>query len=193
MISPETAFDEEAHLEQRIEEVETTIHNINSEWLEQMFKVALMKDTIDLLETEMKRLTRKVLDFETELSQQEADYVSLSLLNEKTEQNLSETQQSLVKKKHEMKLSQEEIMLLDEKNWISILPVSSSFEHKNGYPPKILRNVLERWSVCQENEMVRSTTLWNSLNEDGMGHFPEDVHLSSLIYTVLICSESQGD
>ncbi|KFQ74717.1 Testis-specific 10, partial [Phoenicopterus ruber ruber] len=39
-----------------------------------------------------------------------------SLLNEKTEQSLSETQRSLVEKRYEIQLAQEKIMLLDEKN-----------------------------------------------------------------------------
>uniref|UniRef100_A0A8C8BFY2 Testis specific 10 n=1 Tax=Otus sunia TaxID=257818 RepID=A0A8C8BFY2_9STRI len=112
-ISQETAFNEKAHLEQRIEELETTIQNLDSEQLEQMSKMALMKDTIDSLETEIKRLARRALESETELSRQEAEYVSLSLLNEKTEQSLSETQRSLAKKKYEMQLTQEKIMLLD--------------------------------------------------------------------------------
>uniref|UniRef100_A0A8B9EYI7 Testis specific 10 n=1 Tax=Amazona collaria TaxID=241587 RepID=A0A8B9EYI7_9PSIT len=114
-ISQETVFNEKARLEQRIEELEATIQNLESERLEQVSKATLMKDTIDSLETEIKRLARKALDSKAELSQREAEYVSLNLLNEKTEQSLSEAQQSLVKKKYELQVAQEKITLLDEK------------------------------------------------------------------------------
>ncbi|NXY44056.1 TSG10 protein, partial [Ceuthmochares aereus] len=114
-ISQEIAFNEKAHSEQRIEELETTIQNLDSERLEQMTKAALMKDTIDSLETEMKRLARTALDSKTEQSRQEAEYRSLSLLKEKTEQSLSEAQQSLAEKNYEIRLTQKKIKLLDEK------------------------------------------------------------------------------
>ncbi|NXU51013.1 TSG10 protein, partial [Turnix velox] len=114
-ISQQTAFNEKAHWEQRIEELETAIKNLDSERSEQMSKVSLMKDAIDSLETEMKRLSGRALDSETKLRRQEAEYASLRLLNEKTEQSLSETQKSLVKKRQEIQLAHKKILLLDEK------------------------------------------------------------------------------
>ncbi|NWR61264.1 TSG10 protein, partial [Bucorvus abyssinicus] len=114
-ISQESAFNEKAHLEQRIEELEATIKNLDSERLEQMSRVALLEDCIDSLETEMKKLARRALDSETERSHQKAEYVSLRLLNEKTEQSLLNTQQNLVKKNFEMELAQERIKCLEEK------------------------------------------------------------------------------
>ncbi|XP_072207705.1 testis-specific gene 10 protein [Excalfactoria chinensis] len=114
-ISQETAFNEKAHLQQRIEELETTIQNLDSERLEQMSRMALMKEHVDSLETEVKIMARRSQDTENELSHQKDEYISLSLMKEKTEQILSEAQRSLTKKKYEIQLNEEKIRLLDEK------------------------------------------------------------------------------
>ncbi|POI29399.1 hypothetical protein CIB84_006851, partial [Bambusicola thoracicus] len=114
-ISQETAFNEKAHLQQRIEELETTVQNLDSERLEQMSRMALMKEHIDSLETEVKIMARKSQDSENELSHQKDEYISLSLMKEKTEQILSEAQRSLAKKKYEIQLNEEEIRHLNEK------------------------------------------------------------------------------
>ncbi|XP_010641519.2 testis-specific gene 10 protein isoform X3 [Fukomys damarensis] len=79
-IAQETAFSEKAHLEQRIEELECTVRNLDDERMEQMSNMTLMKETITTVEKEMKSLARKAMDTESELGRKKAENNSLSFM-----------------------------------------------------------------------------------------------------------------
>ncbi|XP_036128520.1 testis-specific gene 10 protein-like isoform X2 [Molossus molossus] len=111
----ETAFNEQVHLEQRIEELECTVPNLDDERMKQMSNMTLMKKTVSTMEKEMKSLVRKAMDTKSELGRQKAENNSLRLLYENTEKDLSDTQQHLAKNKYELQHPREKIMCLDEK------------------------------------------------------------------------------
>ncbi|XP_075056249.1 testis-specific gene 10 protein [Mixophyes fleayi] len=115
MILQETAISDRAHLEQRIEELQSTIQIMESEHVEQKSKLSLMKDSISSMDTEMKMLTRSAVAMEDDLRQQKSECDSLRLLNNKAGNSLEEAQRQLSLKLNEMQLAQEKIMRLERK------------------------------------------------------------------------------
>ncbi|EPQ05319.1 Testis-specific protein 10 protein [Myotis brandtii] len=114
-IAQETAFHEKAHLEQRIEDLECTVPNLDDELMEQMSNMTLTKKAITTVGKEMKSLARKAIDTKSELGRQKAENNSLRLLYENTEKDLSNTQRYLAKKKYELQPTRGKIMRLNEK------------------------------------------------------------------------------
>ncbi|ELK29565.1 Testis-specific protein 10 protein [Myotis davidii] len=114
-IARETAFHEKAPLEQRMEDLECTVPNLDDELMEQMSNMTLTKKTITTVGKEMKSLARKAIDTKSERGRQKAENNSLRLLYENTEKELSNTQRYLAKKKYELQPTQGKIMRLNEK------------------------------------------------------------------------------
>ncbi|XP_068124292.1 testis-specific gene 10 protein isoform X3 [Hyperolius riggenbachi] len=114
-ISQETAISDRAHLEQRIEELQSAIQITENERKEQKSKLSLLKDTLSSMENEMKILTRRSSDLESELRLQKSECENMRLLNNKTEQALEETQRRLSMKLNELQISQDKIVRLEGK------------------------------------------------------------------------------
>uniref|UniRef100_A0A8C5LR02 Testis specific 10 n=1 Tax=Leptobrachium leishanense TaxID=445787 RepID=A0A8C5LR02_9ANUR len=114
-ISQETAINDRAHLEQRVEELQSSIRIMENESGDHKSKISLLKDTVSSLENDTKILTRRALEAENELSERKSECDSLRLFNEKIENSYEETQRRLSLKLTELQLSQEKIVRLEDK------------------------------------------------------------------------------
>ncbi|XP_008844073.1 testis-specific gene 10 protein isoform X2 [Nannospalax galili] len=145
-IAQETALNEKAHLEQRIEELECTIQNLDDERMEQMSNMTLMKETITTVEKEMKSLARKAMDTESELGRQKAENNSLRQSTEALimcEQDISRMRRQLDETNDELaRIARERDILA----------------HENG-------NIQERFSKAKQENQALSKKLNDTHNE----------------------------
>ncbi|XP_075708737.1 testis-specific gene 10 protein isoform X2 [Rhinoderma darwinii] len=114
-ISQETVIGDKAHLEQKIEELQSSIEMLERERMDQKSELSIMKDTVSSKENELKILSRRAADTGNELRQQKSECDSLRLLNDKTEHSLDEAQRRLSLKLNELQLAQEKIVRLEIK------------------------------------------------------------------------------
>ncbi|XP_075192516.1 testis-specific gene 10 protein isoform X3 [Anomaloglossus baeobatrachus] len=114
-ISQETAIGDRAHLEQKIEDLQSSMQIIENDRMDQKSELSLMKDTVLTMENELKILSRRASEAENELRQQKSECDSLRLLNDKTEHSLDDTQRRLSLKLNELQLAQEKIFRLENK------------------------------------------------------------------------------
>ncbi|MFT7799873.1 testis-specific gene 10 protein isoform X1 [Arapaima gigas] len=127
-ISQETAISNRAHLEQRVEDLQTTILMLEQERGEQKSRQALMKEAMTRLEEEVHRLSCKMAANEEELSKSKAEcsmlrqddniftFCASRLSNSQMEGALSESQRKLTFRIAELQKAQEKHKQLDEKN-----------------------------------------------------------------------------
>ncbi|CAH2223339.1 testis-specific gene 10 isoform X1 [Pelobates cultripes] len=114
-ISQETSINERAHLEQRVEELQSSLRIMENDCGDHKSKISILKDTVSSLENEIKILTQRAREAESELIQRKSQCDSLRLFNEKTENSFEETQRRLSLKLTELQLAQEKIVKLEDK------------------------------------------------------------------------------
>ncbi|XP_062302777.1 testis-specific gene 10 protein isoform X2 [Osmerus eperlanus] len=115
-ISQETAINERAHLEQRVEDLQKTILTLEQERGDQLNKLSLMRDTVMRLEEELHCLDVKLAASQEELGRARNESGMLRLSNTQTETALSDSQRRLTSRIGELQKVQERNRQLEEKN-----------------------------------------------------------------------------
>ncbi|XP_046887445.1 testis-specific gene 10 protein [Hypomesus transpacificus] len=115
-ISQETAINERAHLEQRVEDLQKTILTLEQERGDQLNKLSLMRDTVMRLEEELHCLDVKLAVSQEELGRARNESGMLRLSNTQTETALSDSQRRLTSRIGELQKVQERNRQLEEKN-----------------------------------------------------------------------------
>ncbi|KAK6325401.1 hypothetical protein J4Q44_G00047430 [Coregonus suidteri] len=159
-ISQETAISERAHLEQRVEDLQTAILTLEHERGDQKSRLALMRESMMGLEEEVHTLGRKLTAAEDEHSRTRNECVMLRLSNGETQNALSDSQRRLTSRIGELQNSQERNKLLDEKNDSLLRQVSGLREEVSGLQSTIT-DLDQRRDSLQE-QLENKTDLLNS-------------------------------
>ncbi|XP_066563034.1 testis-specific gene 10 protein isoform X2 [Amia ocellicauda] len=108
-ISKEAAISQRAHLEQRVEDLESTVFKLEKERDSQDTRQAMIKDAMQSVEEEVREMSHKAAITEEELARTKAECSRLR-------SSLSDTQRKLTTKISELQTAQDRNKLLDEKN-----------------------------------------------------------------------------
>ncbi|XP_031648563.1 testis-specific gene 10 protein isoform X1 [Oncorhynchus kisutch] len=159
-ISQETAISERAHLEQRVEDLQTAILTLEHERGDQKSRLALMRESMMGLEEEVHTLGRKLTAAEDEQSRTRNECVMLRLSNSETQNALSDSQRRLTSRIGELQNSQERNKLLDEKN-DSLLRQMSGLREEVSSLQSTITDLDQRRDSLQE-QLENKTDLLNS-------------------------------
>ncbi|XP_029596788.1 testis-specific gene 10 protein isoform X2 [Salmo trutta] len=159
-ISQETAISERAHLEQRVEDLQTAILTLEHERGDQKSRLALMRESMMGLEEEVHTLGRKLTAAEDEHSRTRNECVMLRLSNSETQSALSDSQRRLTSRIGELQNSQERNKLLDEKN-DSLLGQMSGLREEVSNLQSTITDLDQRRDSLQE-QLENQTDLLNS-------------------------------
>ncbi|XP_042152746.1 testis-specific gene 10 protein isoform X1 [Oncorhynchus tshawytscha] len=159
-ISQETAISERAHLEQRVEDLQTAILTLEHERGDQKSRLALMRESMMGLEEEVHTLGRKLTAAEDEHSRTRNECVMLRLSNSETQNALSDSQRRLTSRIGELQNSQERNKLLDEKN-DSLLRQMSGLREEVSSLQSTITDLDQRRDSLQE-QLENKTDLLNS-------------------------------
>uniref|UniRef100_A0A8C7E7I2 Centrosomal protein 135 n=1 Tax=Naja naja TaxID=35670 RepID=A0A8C7E7I2_NAJNA len=102
-------------LEQEVSRLESTVKRLETERLDQVSTVSLLKDKVSSLEDELNIKTHQLLNTSEDSAQYKTELNSLKLLNEQIQKSLDEIRHQLTLKENELQSAQEEIEILEDK------------------------------------------------------------------------------
>ncbi|XP_070613332.1 centrosomal protein of 135 kDa isoform X5 [Erythrolamprus reginae] len=128
MLQEEYALDK-LKLEQDVSRLESTLKRLETERLDQMSTMSLLKDKISSLEDELNMKTHQLLNTSEDTAQYKTELSSVKLLNEQIQKSLDEIQHQLTLKTNELQSANEEIEILEDK--IDTLQTKSSSQNES--------------------------------------------------------------
>ncbi|XP_018605698.2 testis-specific gene 10 protein isoform X2 [Scleropages formosus] len=157
-ISQETAISNRAHLEQRVEDLQTTILTLEQERGEQKSRQTWMKEAVTRLEEEVHNWSSKMAVTEEELSKAKTECSILRLSNSQVENALSESQRKLTSKIAELQSTQERNKQMDKKNE-SLKQMLTGLREEVSTLQITLGELDQRRDTLQEQLEVKNTLL----------------------------------
>ncbi|KAJ8350318.1 hypothetical protein SKAU_G00254480 [Synaphobranchus kaupii] len=166
-ISQETAISERAHLEQRVEDLQTTIYTLEQEHRELKTKQAVMKDTMMDLEEEVSSLGHQLATADGDLNRSRKECGVLRLSSNQLESALSDSQLRLTARFGELQTVQDKNKQLEERNDTLLQQVSGLRDEVGGLDSAVSeldqrKNALQE-TLERESDLLASAT--NQLDE----------------------------
>ncbi|XP_046325816.2 centrosomal protein of 135 kDa-like isoform X2 [Haliotis rufescens] len=114
-IATETSLSDRARLEQRVEDLENTLHTVEAERNEFIVRVNVLKDEIKTLEEQIKDMAFRLTEVTDDASKVRSTASQMKMLAEESEKSLEETQRRLSRREGELQSQEERSVTLEER------------------------------------------------------------------------------
>ncbi|XP_055958999.1 testis-specific gene 10 protein isoform X2 [Patella vulgata] len=114
-IATETSLSDRAKLEQKVEDLESTLHTVEAERNELAARMNTLKDDIRNLDEQLKNTTFRLNEASDSASKNKSSSNQMKMLAEEAEKSLEETQRRLNRRESELQSQEERIVNLEER------------------------------------------------------------------------------
>ncbi|XP_025088561.1 testis-specific gene 10 protein-like isoform X3 [Pomacea canaliculata] len=113
-IATESSLSDRAKLEQRVEDLESTLHTVQAERDELLVRVANLKEDVKCMEDQVKDQALRLNQMDEDSSRQKTSAMQLKMIVEETEKSLADTQQRLLRREKELQAQEERAISLED-------------------------------------------------------------------------------